>query len=155
MSELKELSESFAIMGPDHDGIIWLALTCKDKFRLMLYLGKSDDWFASRLVEFEQRRQEALEEKRRNEMSDETRSISEICNDIEAKDENEASIFIDLVAAANVKLNQTNAELLEALELMLETVPPYKENGTCTIPDRTIQVVNKAIAKAKGKADGE
>jgi len=82
-------------------------------------------------------------------MSDETRSISEICNDIEAKDENEASIFIDLVAAANVKLNQTNAELLEALELMLETVPPYKEDGTCTIPDRTIQVVNKAIARAR------
>jgi len=62
VSDLKELNESFAIMGPDHDGIIWLALTCKDEFRLMLYLGKSDDWFSSRLVEFEQRRQEALEE---------------------------------------------------------------------------------------------
>jgi len=87
-------------------------------------------------------------------MSNEPRSISESCNDPLAKGEYEAGIFIDLVAA-NVKLNQTNAELFEALELMLETVPPYKEDGTCTIPDRTIQVVNKAIARARGKADGE
>ena len=83
-------------------------------------------------------------------MSDETRSIGEICTDLKAKVEHEEGIFIDLVADANVKLSQTNAELIEALELMLETVPPYKEDGTCTIPDRTIQVVNKAIAKAKG-----
>jgi len=53
------------------------------------------------------------------------------------------------------ELKESNAELLEALELMLETVPPYKENGTCTIPDRTIQVVNQAITKAQGKSNNE
>jgi len=61
VSELEKLAKSFAIKGPDHDGIIWLALSCKDEFRLLLYLGKSEDWFASRLVEFEESRQAALE----------------------------------------------------------------------------------------------
>ena len=84
-------------------------------------------------------------------MSDETRSIGAICADLKAKGEKEAAFVLDRVAYANAELGEVNVELLEALELMLETVPPYKEDGTCTIPDRTIQVVNKAIARARGE----
>ena len=86
-------------------------------------------------------------------MSNDTRSIGAICADLEAKGEKEAAFVLDRVAYANAELSEVNVELFEALELMLETVPPYKENGTCTIPDRTIQVVNKAIAKAKGQTE--
>jgi len=84
-------------------------------------------------------------------MSNETRSIGPICADLEAKGEKEAAFVLDRVAYRNAELSEENVELIEALELMLETVPPYKEDGTCTIPDDTIEVVNKAMAKAKGE----
>ena len=86
-------------------------------------------------------------------MSNETRSIGAICNDLKAKGEHEAAFVLDRVGNANADLSEANVELLEALELMLETVPPYKEDGTCTIPDHTIQVVNKAVAKAYGETE--
>lgn len=42
-----------------------------------------------------------------------------------------------------------NEQLLEALNLMLASVPPYRDDGTSTIPEKTIAVVNSAIAAAQ------
>ena len=84
---------------------------------------------------------------------DKAKSIGLLCAELKANGEDEAAFVIDRVAYANAELSEVNVELLEALDLILETVPPYKEDGTCTIPDDTIEAVNQAIAKAKGETE--
>ena len=72
-------------------------------------------------------------------MSDETRSIGAICADLKAKGEKEAAFVLDRVAYANAELSESNVELLEVLEAILDTgLPRNRENA------------EKIIAKSKG-----
>lgn len=65
------------------------------------------------------------------------------------KSDDEADRFVSEVlrdlANQVERLEAQRKELREALELMLETIPPYKENGECTISDATIQLVNATL----------
>ena len=54
-------------------------------------------------------------------MSNETRSIGAICADLKAKGEYEAAYVLDCVAYANAELSESNVDLLEVLEAILET----------------------------------
>ena len=55
-------------------------------------------------------------------------------------------------AAAELRrLYEVNHELLEALHMMFASIPPYTHDGTPTIPDKTVDKVCAAIAKAEGK----
>ena len=59
-------------------------------------------------------------------------------------------IAIDIAAAAELRrLHEANQMLLEALEIILASTHPYREDGTPTISDATIEFVNAAITKAK------
>ena len=58
---------------------------------------------------------------------------------------------LDKAAAELRRLHEVNQELLKALESMLASIHPYREDGTPTIPDATINLVNAAINKATGE----
>ena len=40
------------------------------------------------------------------------------------------------------------AKLVEAIERLYSSIPPYRENGECTIPDHVVDFVNSALANA-------
>ena len=73
-------------------------------------------------------------------MIDETRSIGAICADLEAKGEKEAAFVLDRVAYANAELSESNVELLEVLEAILDTGLP-----------RNREKAEKVIAKVCGE----
>ena len=70
----------------------------------------------------------------------ETRSIGAICADLKAKGEYEAAYVLDCVAYANAELSESNVELLEVLEAILDTGLP-----------RNREKAEKVIAKAYGE----
>ena len=72
----------------------------------------------------------------------ETRSIGPICADLKAKGEKEAAFVLDRVAYANAELSESNVELLEVLEAILDTGLP-----------RNREKAEKVIAKAKGEME--
>ena len=72
-------------------------------------------------------------------MSDETRSIGAICADLKAKGEKEAAFVLDRVAYANAELSESNVELLEVLEAILDTGLPRNRGEA-----------EKLIARARG-----
>lgn len=53
---------------------------------------------------------------------------------------------------ANARLIAAAPDLLDALNVMLGSIHPYREDGTPTIPEATIDIVNAAIEKATGDA---
>ena len=75
-------------------------------------------------------------------MTDDTRSIGAICADLKAKGEYEAAYVLDCVAYANAELSESNVELLEVLEAILDTGLP-----------RNREKAEKVIAKAKGEKE--
>jgi len=74
----------------------------------------------------------------------ETRSIGPICADLKAKGEYEAAHVLDCVAYANAELSESNVELLEVLEAILDTGLPRNRGEA-----------EKLIARAIGETDGE
>jgi hypothetical protein len=52
---------------------------------------------------------------------------------------------------ANANLIAAAPDLLDALLEMFASIPPYREDGTSTIPDSTVEKANAAIAKATGE----
>ena len=76
-------------------------------------------------------------------MSDETRSIGAICADLKAKGEYEAAYVLDCVAYANAELSESNVELLEVLEAILDTGLPRNRGEA-----------EKLIARERGETDG-
>ena len=76
-------------------------------------------------------------------MSDETRSIGAICADLKAKGEKEAAFVLDRVAYANAELSESNVELLEVLEAILDTGLPRNRGEA-----------EKLIARERGETDG-
>ncbi len=42
-------------------------------------------------------------------------------------------------------------DLLDALLQMFASIPPYRQDGTPTIPDAVVEIANAAIAKATGE----
>jgi len=70
----------------------------------------------------------------------ETRSIGAICADLKAKGEYEAAYVLDCVAYANAELTESNVELLEVLEAILDTGLP-----------RNREKAEKVIAKVCGE----
>jgi len=77
-------------------------------------------------------------------MSNETRNISEICSDLVVKGEYEAAFLLEVITNANAELSESNVELLEVLEAILDTGLP-----------RNREKAEKAIARARGETDGE
>lgn len=46
------------------------------------------------------------------------------------------------------RLHEVNQMLVEALEMILASTHPYREDGSPTIPNETVNQANAAIAKA-------
>jgi len=59
--ELLSVTDSFELKGPDDDGLFWLVLKAGDYGKSFMFnLGHKDEWFASGIIDFEQRRKAVL-----------------------------------------------------------------------------------------------
>jgi hypothetical protein len=59
----------------------------------------------------------------------------------------------EMEAAAELRrMEAVIQQLLEALEKMFASIPPYRHDGSTTIPEDVVDFANAAIAAAKGGA---
>ena len=82
------------------------------------------------------------------------KSINQVWAELDANNETEYTRALELLADEKMRLESANYKMEKAINLLLETVPPYKEDGTCTIPEKTVDAVNEALFfnMVKGRA---